>query len=447
MYNITRSATVLNQLLKAGIRLAQVLNTLADIHADRGYIARDDRKALIRAEMDRRTRLAASTTADPIPSIASPNYWEPLWSLNINLEDCVTEEKAISSIATAEGRPRRRAAVSTKTKGESDEDFLRRTAAERAGATLMGVQLDELVLLERGHRLILTYSALAKRGYFPLRFRPKALTLTRDGEPIIFVFDDEVFGHLPDIPFPLILSALQFIQNGRRTMSDSHTRADDRGLMQGGAGTVALDERLTERQGAELVAPTVESLERAEVIAASLGPRGVVAGPRTDARFIESGPKLISIVMGTHWFVSRADLVRPDPSMQRLTFNCYSILSDVDTNSHKILFLDIRLLDIELTRNVQLLLQRTQAATRTSARTAEAMARNMKLFIAMYQMSRSPMGGLATPLEAGGDNALLASVVLTRPDKPEMHTVDLILNKDFVFSPAHEAIFDDKTLS
>ena len=416
MYMLTRQATVLNQLQKAGIRLAQVLNWLAQIHGSHVHEARRARSELPRS----------GTTVSPLEDedafVVGPGYFAPLFSNQVYLPESSMAGAGDSvSIAACPPRPARPAAIMHGPVDTGDA-YLERTLAGRERVSMMGVQLDELALMTRKGVLILTYRALAADpSYFPTHTRSHTPPAggPAGGMPGIHL-DSRVFGHLENIPASLLQAALIFIEEGRVISPLEH--------VDGYVGGLHIP------IGLEFA--SMESTRAAEALAESLGPYPPITRvPTDDKLLLRSESKLVLLQRETHWFLSRSDFLKPDPAVRRITFSANRIAIKKEPVYSVMLLIDIRLFNIRVTHAVLDLIRRMSRHRATKEFSTQTLATNLKLLVAFAQFGVSPLGGLSTPIGDGVPSALLASLEGHNRDNPDVGIIDFILNPDFEFQP------------
>ena len=402
MYMLTRQATVLNQLQKAGIRLAQVLNWLAQIHGSHVHEARRARSELPRS----------GTTVSPLEDedafVVGPGYFAPLFSNQVYLPESSMAGAGDSvSIAACPPRPARPAAIMHGPVDTGDA-YLERTLAGRERYAMMGVQLDELELMSRLDIRYITYRTLAADP----KYVPHASRYHRADD---LYLDDRVFGHLDQIPATLLKAALVFMREGGRIIKPLE-------YVEGVAGIDPPAEIPT-------ASPALSRL--ATRLADSLGPRPPINGPLTDRELIRSEAQLVSVSIKTNVFVTRSDFMAPDPSLRRMTFSLYAVGGAVDDTG--MLLIDSRLLDApDLTPRILTQIQQLNRKRAKQRFSDAVMSKNWRMMIAFAQFTITPLGGLTDPLPDGGTPALLASVHVPRPDRPQLITVEHIFNPDFI---------------
>ena len=453
MYILTRQATVLSQLQKAGIRLAQVLNWLAQIHGRRVHEARRARSELHRSYATTSTCIpvggelrlvagdegsnSARTTGlpeddDDLSFKAGDGYFAPLFSRRVHLDEfssCTAGAGDSVSIAPCPARPAKPDVMYGP--GDNEKAYLERTLAGRERYAIMGVQLDELVLMTRNNLRFMTFRSLAADPkYTPHTSRYHTLPDgPEDGFQGIYL-DNRVFGGFDKIPATVVKAALVFIKEGRMIEPSEY--------VEGEAGN---DTPLDITHASE------EMRMAARVVAAALGPRPPIVGPSDDKVLLRSESKLVLLALKNQWFVSRSDFVKPDPSVTRITFSAIELAISTSPVKIVMLLIDSRLYDAaEGSIEMGTLIMRMSRFRAKRKFSEDAMADNPKLALALLQFAASPLAGLSVPIGDGVSSALLASVRVPRPDKPLVTTFELILNPDFVFDRrAHTAYLKKQT--
>lgn len=198
-YFEARVDIVVTQLIKAASRLANVINLMAATFSERSRAARKEAAEVRRRRLFQESVAIVSTSVVSNPfSVLSDLVFDPN-SLQDGalVEGYIVPKKPVSrpGVAVVTTKPSsKKSKKSSKKKPEEDIDALLAETSlmttETQSYVFFGIDISRVVLIRRNARFIITYKALAKKGYVPT-------TSTRAEENgIIYFFDYSVFSVL-----------------------------------------------------------------------------------------------------------------------------------------------------------------------------------------------------------------------------------------------------------
>ena len=203
-YIDSRSENAMELLKFAGIRLAQLLNTIAKVCAKRKYLLKE--AVVTRSQISKRdTNIFVTLEFD-----FDPDKYLYLPEELSSFAQLVASKKSVSRKSKMSKNIKKRDPVPYAEPMESNP-----VMSERKECIFEGIDLSSIVLVERGGRLILTSRGLVEKNAFGRAMRGIRVAFAgnaKEKQSFDFDFDMEVFGYT-NIRRDLVARTLAYIRN------------------------------------------------------------------------------------------------------------------------------------------------------------------------------------------------------------------------------------------
>ena len=408
-HTVTRTVAVINQLVKAGVWLAQVLNAVATKY--------NQKVSVIRAAAKQAARDAfVPTTIAPEPAISTWNYFSVI-ALHFDPEaHLFTDTPSVPVAATRSSTIRK--AKKTVSTAMDDDALLAEAAAENAAHIRFGIQMKSLILTKLGVHYRITSAALINR-VGEIGFNVQDVVLEEGAPPVRFMFDGRIFPAHFEFTGEIMTTVFSYLAGV----------ATDAGIGIG-AGGVKSSKRVDALDKARQTDSPFSSDERAAtaaLISASV-PEGVIVSAKalTDDQFRQQSKRMVVLWVGDFGILSRADLLR-NSKIERLRVNRFGLATG------QVLYVDIRVHDGPFTVAMAKVIDRMSLAPSHVKLLKETLRINPKIGVALAQLEQvfsHKEGSLMF-----GTRVVLAMTNYERPDGRPLDTMDLILLRDYVHNP------------
>jgi hypothetical protein len=301
-YMIGRSAVVLKQLLKAGVRLGQVLDAMVLEHSNRKRGAR---------EISRQARQegAAALVTTPLPkSFSHPNYFEVLFDMDpdsIAISEEEAEQLPPISVPPVQ-KSMKKAVVSS---DESDHRFLDEELVRIEQRLFEGVDLDALVLIKKHDRFIVRFRGLGLGSRMSGKYRLVHVKFGSDPDTPtrLFAIDNSILPPNALITRTLVIAILQKLGGHLVDFSVQGT----------GERLIDLSRPLSDLDRLFMVIPRKSE----EVVEVDVSPKAIEKAGR---KLVRQKDRLILFEIGTVLMISRDDLITAD--LQKIRFSAVALL-------------------------------------------------------------------------------------------------------------------------
>lgn len=462
---------MLNQFMKAGVRLAQLLDHIASAY----YSAEHERVAIEQGLMK------SSKYASPISRIElmSENRFAPIFcpedvvyyveDEEFSAEDALDSEdfagadedsQSLSAVSVVANRGAGAPSETTTTISPDEAKRARRAALNRkkrlrkkiAKRKIFGIDVESIVLIKRGVKFYITYKHLVtSEEYTPVRFMINVVEFENKAAPIPFLLDMDVFTDEREPPHELLVAIFRKLRGmdyGEELIGGASAAAatdEDPAFTSSVKGSsagreTALDimrERLGPVEEIDFVScgmmPRMGGIVSYETITDILPPLPTKAYLRehfgtsnpgadviTDLTFDRNKGGLIALNTAHIMIVSTASLLS-DLRNRRWVFNKFSIIdSKRSLTDSSLLFIDVRLFDGSTTAHILEEIATIPKSFDNRKLTREVLARNPPIVKAMMRLSRLlTKGYFDDPMQMAEFSAMLESVsVVSRPAKP-----------------------------
>ena len=361
-YNVTRSVVVLNQLIKAGVWLAQVLNSVAETYHARTASIYAETKAVAKAAFVR-------TTAVPEPAFTIPtfNYFSII-ALNF-------EPEAHLYVERESGRAPGGAGAGLPGKGSvsvpDDDALLDAAVAANAAHFKFGIQMNNLILKKHIQESYLVTSRSVPRdrvgGYIALD-----IVLVEGGDPVPFVFDVAVFGESREFTPELLTTVFSYLSDG---MAGAGISAEVE------VRNVSRPADVVELVNAERPIAMRCPVERDRILASVPEWTYKVGDGLSSHEFKRLSNRMVSIYSNKFFLVSTAELLR-NPFMERLRVNLFKLTDGV------MIVMDTRLHNGELIQPMVAALMRVNRVPSNVKLEEEVLKANPKIGVAFNELIR-----------------------------------------------------------
>ena len=422
-YVATRSRVVREQLMKAGVRLAGLLDSIAD-----SFFAAE-------RAADSAAMLESIRGANAVP--AAVNQFSELdFDFDLDVDDLVYEieveedeeendsDDELEANLTTSAMPTGPVATTSTMSPEDKKRELARKKRMRAKVNkrkLFGVDVESVVLIKRGRAYYLTdVKLVTSESFVPAMFSVVLVKFVNSDEPMPFLFDSNVFPAVP--PIELVRAVFKKLK-GLDYNAELATAAgpaveptimpDDNevaGMTVVGysgkthEGESMISERfdkllpLLERLGIKLDISTasvasIEDVLRPKLTKAQLKLAYAGTLPTDEQRAVDilSGQwgDLVSVTLGQISVVSRKDLLL-DRSNRRWVFNKHSVInSDESLTKTSWLYIDVRVLDEPYSRPLAEALEKLSTSRPNRDVLREVVRRGSPILDRLVVMSRA----------------------------------------------------------
>jgi hypothetical protein len=382
-YMVTRSATLLNQILKAGIRLGQVLNTMISEY-------RVGRREI--AQLERAMRPNVQAPKEPSSKIQSTNIYHVLFEFDPEEHLFENEEEMLGPIITV-GKAKPTSAHPKQSSKEEDMAAIGKFKSEYEAKLFEGVDLDGLVLVKRKGRYYITYRASAALigkgdGQFSLIVVNIRFGTNQLNPPTLFCIDHNLVPAETRRPSLALVTAMIQTLKGDVVNYES---AKSSGAGLDPVSSIDFPYPLSwARQFAEEISPGLmeatrrKSVESAELIKVDSSPE---AKEKAFKALLKQEKRLISIPAGKFWLISNYDLLVDDMSIEKLRVNVVPLVGDSKTSyDGRFLMIDTRVYGLEIDNAVTGVIGRICNLERTVRLSNQFMERNRKVPMALLEM-------------------------------------------------------------
>lgn len=319
VYMMTRSAKMLGQLLKAAVRLAQVIDVVSEKYSETRKAAKNSAKLLSPVMIPETSEVNPTTNAES----KGKNYYEILFPFDpeehlFDTDDAKETLLTLPRVSTTTRRPlteEEEKAYAENALGDHMESMARRT--------LEGINLDALVLIKRQGYYFVTYRRLVQPLKTPNFVTIVDICFAHSTVPFSFRLDREMLTELDYFSSELVLAIFKELKGIFEDLSQTAIVSPDVSVSWPDPYRWLAD--LLPRLSPRLW--TNYRLFRRKTLEGLL-----TSNPEADARrkaaetkFLAQKDKIVSIVAGRLLFVSRLDLLLSWESIERIRLNCRPI--------------------------------------------------------------------------------------------------------------------------
>ena len=427
---------LLEQLTKSAVRLAQVIEAVANEY--------------FRAEKERDAALVAA----PVSRISSSNIFN-LLDIDMDLEDHVFEVADAAPVVPLEEEredPKDaagttavpRAKIKSSPKQKKAKAKQSKASARCDDASLLGTDIDRLVILKRAGRYVITYRELVTSdAFYPARFVLGSVRFRRDTAAVLVMFDVEIFGSVKDISREFVDAMFRRI--GGLAPAEARTGSGGCASVEFQSGYMNVSPVAREHM-ADKAKTGVRPYGRIPVgTTAGASVRDMIVARKTDAelggrshldetreRIQAQSRQIIQIPLQQVMVITRLDWLNDN---MRFVFNEVRTMDpERPETGATIAFIDARLIDEVPDSPLLSLIQSTMDGRVGEVKVSIMLARKSRALQAMFFFADYISNGMKVADEVPVLATIESINRVVRPDRPEMSSYEFVFRNESQFA-------------